>query len=93
MLNELYQILKDRKANPQPGSYTNQLLDDGQQQIARKIREEALEVIFAAGSEGKQRVVEETADLLYHLWVLLVDQDIELQEIEAELASRHKRKG
>ena len=90
MLNELYQIIQDRKLNPQSGSYTNQLLDAGYQQIASKIGEEAVEVIIAAGNEGRQRVIEETADLIYHLWVLLAEQDIGLQEIEAELAARHK---
>ena len=92
MLNDLYQIVKDRKMNPQPGSYTNQLLADGYKQIIRKIGEEAVEVIIAAGTEGRQRVVEETADLLYHLWVLLVDQEIDLAEVEAELSARHEGK-
>jgi phosphoribosyl-ATP pyrophosphohydrolase len=90
MLNDLFEIVKDRKLNPRPGSYTNQLLTAGSAQITRKVGEEAIEVIIAAGSEGKQRVVEETADLLYHLWVLLVAEEIELEEIEAELADRHK---
>lgn len=92
MLNDLFQIVKDRKINPKSGSYTQQLLKDGYPQIARKVGEEALEVILAAGAEGRQRVIEETADLIYHLWVLLVAQEIELEEIEAELVARHKGK-
>ncbi len=90
MLHELYQIITDRKNNPKDGSYTNQLLEDGYQRIAQKVGEEAVEVIIAAGKQGKQRVIEESADLLYHLLVLLVDQEIDLQEVETELQNRHK---
>lgn len=91
MLHELYQIIYDRKINPKDGSYTNQLLDGGYQRIAQKVGEEAVEVIIAAGKQGRQRVIEETSDLLYHLLVLLVDQGIDLLEVEAELENRHKR--
>ena len=90
MLNELFRIVMDRQANPRTGSYTNQLLDEGYQQIAQKVGEEAVEVIIAAGNQGRQRVIEESADLLYHLFVLLVDQEIDLKEVEAELERRHK---
>ena len=90
MLNELYRILKDRQASPRDDSYTNKLLDDGYQRIAQKVGEEAIEVIIAAGKQGRQRVIEESADLLYHLLVLLVDQNVDLHEVEAELKRRHK---
>lgn len=90
MLHELYQIIIDRKINPKDGSYTNQLLEGGYQLIAQKVGEEAVEVIIAAGKQGRQRVIEESADLLYHLLVLLVDQKIGLQEVEAELENRHR---
>lgn len=90
MLNELYRIIQDRKMNPIDGSYTNQLLTGGYQQIAQKVGEEAVEVIIAAGKESRQRVIEETADLLYHLFVLLVNEEIGLEEIEGELKTRHK---
>ena len=89
MLNKLFQIVKDRKENPGDGSYTNQLLEDGYQRIAQKLGEEAVEVIIAAGKQGRQRVIEESADLLYHLLVLLVNQEVDLKEVEAELESRH----
>lgn len=92
MIEELYQIVLDRQQNPTEGSYTNQLLADGVQHIAQKVGEEAIEVIIAAGSQGRQRVIEETADLLYHLWVLLVAQEIDLADIEQELTERHKGK-
>ena len=89
MLNKLFQIVKDRKENPRDGSYTNQLLEGGYQRIAQKLGEEAVEVIIAAGKQGRQRVIEESADLLYHLLVLLVNQEVDLKEVEAELESRH----
>jgi phosphoribosyl-ATP pyrophosphohydrolase len=89
MLNELYQIIKDRQKNPRHGSYTNELLEGGYQRIAQKVGEEAIEVIIAAGKQGRRRVIEESADLLYHLFVLLVNQEIDLQEVEAELERRH----
>lgn len=91
MLHELYEIVKDRKENPVDGSYTNRLLKDGYERIAQKVGEEAVEVIIAAGKQGRQRVIEESADLLYHLLVLLVNQEIGLKEVEAELEKRHKR--
>lgn len=89
MLHKLYRILKDRKEHPRDGSYTNQLLAAGYQRIAQKVGEEAIEVIIAAGTQGRQRVIEESADLLYHFLVLLVEQGIDLKEVEAELESRH----
>ena len=55
-----------------------------------KIGEEAVEVILAAKSQGDQRVVEETADLVYHLLVLLVSRDLSWDDIRGELESRHQ---
>jgi len=90
MLHNLFQIVKDRKMNPVVGSYTNQLLEDGIQRIAQKTGEEAVELIIAAMNQGRQRVIEESADLLYHLLVLLVKLDIDLEDVEAELERRHR---
>ena len=92
MLYKLFNIIEDRKNHPVSGSYTNQLLDAGYGKIAQKVGEEAVEVILAAGTQGRQRVIEETSDLLYHLFVLLVQQDISLTEIEEELEIRHHNK-
>ena len=90
MLNELFNIIKDRRENPLKGSYTNHLMEEGYQLIAQKVGEEAVELIIAAGKQGRQRVIEESADLLYHLFVLLVNQEIDLQDVEAELERRHQ---
>ncbi|MEE4195201.1 MAG: phosphoribosyl-ATP diphosphatase, partial [Anaerolineae bacterium] len=72
MIDELFAIIKDRQENPKEGSYTNKLLNEGYERCAQKVGEEAVEVIIAAGKQGRQRVIEESADLIYHLLVLLV---------------------
>jgi len=92
MLEQLYKIIEDRKNNPNASSYTNELLTAGYGRIAQKVGEEAIEVIIAAGSQGKARLVEETSDLIYHLFVLLVSQEISLDEIKVELERRHSNR-
>jgi phosphoribosyl-ATP pyrophosphohydrolase len=89
MLNELFAVIEDRKARPVEGSYTNRLLQEGEDKILKKIGEEAIEVIVAAKGQGDQRVVEETADLLYHVLVLLAARGQSLLDVEAELRRRH----
>ncbi len=99
MIKRLYDIILDRKLNPQEGSYTNALFASGRDRMAQKVGEEAVEVIIASGchtssgpSAGKQRLIEESADLIYHLWVLLASNDISLVDVEAELERRHQPK-
>lgn len=89
MLNELFGIIEDRKANPVPDSYTNRLLVAGEDEILKKIGEEAVEVILAAKAQGNLRLVEELADLYYHSLVLLAARELSLADVEAELARRH----
>ena len=87
-LNELYEIIKNRKAQPKEGSYTNYLFDKGLDKILKKVGEEATEVVIAAKNEDPQELIYETADVLYHLLVLLAEKNIPYEAIEAELASR-----
>jgi phosphoribosyl-ATP pyrophosphohydrolase len=89
MLYELTKIIEDRKHKPQPGSYTSLLFAEGEDAILKKVGEEAMEVILAAKGQGKQRLVEEVADLLYHTLVLLSSRDLSLADVEAELRRRH----
>jgi phosphoribosyl-ATP pyrophosphohydrolase len=89
MLEELFQIIEDRKANPVEGSYTNRLLEAGEDEILKKVGEEAVEVILAAKAQGNQRLIEEIADLYYHSLVLLAARGLSLVEIESELSRRH----
>ena len=73
-LNELYEIIKNRKAQPKEGSYTNYLFDKGLDKILKKVGEEATEVVIAAKNEDPQELIYETADVLYHLLVLLAEK-------------------
>lgn len=99
MIQRLFDIIEDRKLNPQTGSYTNALFDGGRDRMAQKVGEEAVEVVIASvghtiggPSAGKQRLIEESADLIYHLWVLLVANNITLADVEVELEQRHQPK-
>ena len=87
-LSELYEIIRRRKAEPKEGSYTNYLFDKGLDKILKKVGEEATEVVIAAKNEDPQELIYETADVLYHLLVLLVEKEIPYEAIETELASR-----
>ena len=87
-LNELYEIIKNRKAEPKEGSYTNYLFDKGIDKILKKVGEEATEVVIAAKNEDPQELIYETADVLYHLLVLLAVKNIPSEAIDAVLASR-----
>ena len=84
----------DERANADPDvSYTRKLLDRGVAQCAKKLGEEAVEVAIAAIAEDRDRVVAETADLLYHLLVVLHARGIPLAEVEDELARRTQQTG
>ena len=89
-LHILQQIILDRKARPTPDSYTASLFAAGENEIMKKIGEEAMEVILAAKSQGGERVISETADLFYHVLVLLTERDLSLAQVEAELERRHR---
>ncbi len=86
----LIKTIKTRSQNTDGSSYTRELLDGGIDAYGAKVLEEAEEVVRAARSEGKQRTIEEAADLLYHLLVLLRGQEVELQDIAQELRRRRK---
>lgn len=91
MLQRLEHVVAERKSTPSPGSYVAGLLAKGERGIARKIGEEASEVITAAlGGEGDQRVVEEIADLWFHTIVLLGARGIPIHAVLKELARRHQ---
>ena len=82
------------RAKAEPGaSYTRTLLDKGVAHCAKKLGEEAVEVAIAAVAEDRSRVVAETADLLYHLLVVLHARGIPLAEVETTLAERTRQTG
>jgi phosphoribosyl-ATP pyrophosphohydrolase len=92
MLQELFEIIENRKTDPPPGSYTAQLFNKGEDEILKKVGEETMEVMLAAKGQGNQRLVEEVADLTYHTLVLLSYRGLSLRDIEAELHRRHIEK-
>ena len=90
ILDRLYAIVQERKANAPPGSYTASLFAKGQVEMAKKLGEEAIEVIVASSQGQRERIVYESADLLYHLLVLLAHHDIAPDAVYAELERRMK---
>ena len=83
-------VIADRKNCPREGSYTCELLARGKTEILKKVGEEAVEVVVAGALEGKERLIYETADLVYHLLVMLASEDLTWSEIEAELGRRFR---
>jgi len=90
VISALTTTIHDRIMHPREGSYTNRLLAAGKAEMLKKVGEEATEVVVAGAIESKERLVYETADLLYHLLVLLSSQGLTWADIEAELARRFK---
>ncbi len=88
ILERLFATIKSRRGADAQSSYTAKLFAEGNEKICAKIKEEALEVIQAARSETDERVVSESADLLYHLLVLWASKQIKPDQIWAELARR-----
>lgn len=88
-LLKLEKLLISRKEQLPPGSYTAGLFEGGLDRILKKIGEEAGEVIIAAKNQDSKELVYESADLLFHLQLLLVSQGISIAEVEKELQNRH----
>tara|TARA_R110002111_G_scaffold162223_1_gene228551 strand:- start:147 stop:443 length:297 start_codon:yes stop_codon:yes gene_type:complete len=88
-LTTLEQVIRERGAQPATHSYTAKLLAAGTRRIAQKVGEEGVEVALAATAGEREELLEETADLLYHLLVLLADSDLSLSDAAAVLESRH----
>ncbi|MFA5352497.1 MAG: bifunctional phosphoribosyl-AMP cyclohydrolase/phosphoribosyl-ATP diphosphatase HisIE [Candidatus Gracilibacteria bacterium] len=91
ILADLFALIEKRKKEMPAKSYTTSLFREGKNKICSKIAEEALEVMQAAKKETKQRLVEESSDLLYHLFVLLADQKISLEDVGEELRKRNSK--
>ena len=89
-LAQLYDRIVARKETRPEGSYTTRLFNEGIDKITKKLGEEAVEAVIAAKNDSSQRIVEETADLLYHLLVMLVEKGVTLEEVHEELRERAK---
>jgi phosphoribosyl-ATP pyrophosphohydrolase len=83
-------ILRDRREKRPEGSYTAKLFTAGRGRIVKKIGEEATEVVIAALSETRERMISEIADLVFHVSVLMADEGIEWADIDGELERRSK---
>ena len=88
LLSELEHLLRQRKTDLPEGSYTSTLFKKGLDTIVQKVGEESVEVIIAAKNRDREETVYESADLIYHLLVMLVESDIPLDEVLAELEKR-----
>lgn len=92
ILEELFKVIKERKKDSPAGSYTAALLSGGLDGLLKKIGEEATEVVIAGKSRDRGSIVAESADLIYHLLVLLAGEGVEAGRVYAELAARRRRK-
>ncbi len=88
ILARLMAVAQDRRKNPQPGSYTNYLFDKGADKILKKVGEEAAEVVIAGKNRDKAEISYEVADLMYHMTVMLADNDMTWNDIFEELEKR-----
>ena len=93
VLTALYETVINRKNNPKEGSYTCYLLDKGLDKILKKVGEECSETIIAAKNGDNGETVYEIADLIYHLTVMMVSQDIPLEDVLSELDKRSEKTG
>jgi phosphoribosyl-ATP pyrophosphohydrolase/phosphoribosyl-AMP cyclohydrolase len=94
-IRQLWRTITERATEPTAGSYTSSLLAGGTDSVARKVIEESGEVVLAAKNHenggGPDRVIEESADLVYHLLVLLAERGLDLADVEDELDLRARR--
>lgn len=88
ILDALYQVILERKANQSDTSYTASLMQKGIDKILKKLGEEATEVIIAGKGGVREEIIYEVADLFFHTLVLLGHQDIPLEDVNAELRRR-----
>ena len=90
-LLSLENVISERRQSPTETSYTASLFQAGTKKIAQKVGEEGVELGLAAVAGDRDEVINEAADLLYHVLVLLSDQDIRLADVVSALEDRHAR--
>ena len=92
-IREVYATILERRDHPAENSYTRYLFDQGIDKILKKVGEECAETIIAAKNGSKEETIGEIGDLTYHLLVLMAQQGITPEEVEALLTSRHTKSG
>lgn len=90
-LPTLENVIRERRAAAPEDSYTARLFAEGIPKIAQKVGEEAVETVIESLGNNRERLLDETADLLYHLLVLLAAKEVKLEEVEAKLRERHSK--
>ena len=88
VLEDVYQVIADRKEHPREGSYTNYLFEKGLDKILKKCGEEATEIVIAAKNPDAEELRYEMCDFLYHMMVLMVDRGLTWPDLMKELANR-----
>ncbi len=90
---EMYEVVANRRENPQEGSYTCYLFDKGLDKILKKCGEECTEMVIAAKNADNEELANEINDLLYHMAVLMVERGVTVDEIEDIMRERSKKIG
>lgn len=88
-LADLENIVRDRMHVSSEESYTARLVQAGPKRLAQKVGEEGVELALAAATENREEIIDEASDLMYHVIVLLAQQDIGLKDVCARLKTRH----
>ena len=91
-LDDLYEIIQQRKAESPEASYTAKLLNGAIDRVVQKVGEEAVEVVIASKNDDKNLLIGEMSDLYYHLLVLMAAKNITFADISLELERRHDEK-
>lgn len=92
MIDELYTQAVARQKEPKAGSYTNYLFDKGLDKILKKVGEEATEVVIAAKNADKAEIANETADIFYHIAVMLAETGVTPADVQAVLDERNGKR-
>ena len=90
MLSQVFAVIKDRRDNPNPESYTCKLFAGGDNKILKKIGEESAEVVMACKDDAPDEIAGEVADLMYHAMVAIAHHNVDLRDVYAKLASRRR---
>ena len=89
----LYEVIENRKENPEEGSYTCYLFDKGLDKILKKCGEECAEMIIASKNKDKDELIGEICDLVYHTLVLMVEKGVSVEEVAEILEKRRQKIG
>ena len=90
---EMYEVILNRRENPQEGSYTCYLFEKGLDKILKKCGEECTEMVIAAKNKDNEELANEINDLLYHMAVLMVERGVTVEEIEEIMRERSQKIG